>query len=64
MTFALHQVHAVETKGLNADQSLSGGGGRAFDLVDEERGGGALAILDIYGSCESNVSDGTLRELR
>lgn len=55
VSFALEQVHAVETKGLDADESLSGGGLGTFDLVDEEGGGRALAILDICVSCELDV---------
>jgi hypothetical protein len=47
LTFALKQVHAVETKGLDADESLCGGRLGTFDLVDEEGGGGALAIFDV-----------------
>lgn len=47
VAFALEQVHAVETEGLDADESLCGGRLGTFDLVDEEGGGGALAILDV-----------------
>lgn len=61
VSLALKQVHAVQTKGLDADKSLSGGGLGTFDLVDEEGGGRALAILDICVSCELNVFT---RELR
>jgi hypothetical protein len=51
VAFALEQVHAVETEGFDADEGLCGGGSRAFDLVNEEGGGGALAILDVFWSC-------------
>jgi hypothetical protein len=51
VAFALEQVHAVETEGFDADEGLCGGGGRAFDLVDEEGGGGAFAFLDVCISC-------------
>jgi hypothetical protein len=51
VAFALEQVHAVETKGFDADECLCGGGGRTFDLIDEEGGGWAFAILDVCIAC-------------
>jgi hypothetical protein len=56
VAFALEQVHAVETEGFDADEGLCGGGGRAFDLVDEEGGGGAFAFLDVFVSCQLGVA--------
>jgi hypothetical protein len=55
VAFALEQVHAVETKGLDTDESLCGRGLGTFDLVDEEGSGGALAILDVCVSCQLGV---------
>lgn len=52
VSFTLKEVHAVETEGLDADKSLSGGGLGTFNLVDEEGGGRAFAILDICISRE------------
>jgi hypothetical protein len=57
VAFALEQVHAVETKGFDADEGLSGGGSGAFDLVDEEGGGWTFAILDV---CMDSSLDGCL----
>ena len=47
VAFTLEQVHAVKTKGLDADESLCGRRLGTFDLVDEEGSGGALAILNV-----------------
>jgi hypothetical protein len=60
VAFALEQVHAVETKGFDTDEGLSGGGSGAFDLVDEESGGWAFAILDV---CMDSSLDGCLLKM-
>lgn len=51
LAFALEEIHAVETEGFDADESLSGRGLGTFDLVDEEGGCGTLALLDICMLC-------------
>jgi hypothetical protein len=45
----LEEIHAVQAKGLNAHESF-GGLGRGFwdRVVQEEGGGGACAVLDIW----------------
>ena len=47
LAFALEQVHAVETEGFDADESLCGCGFGTFNFVDEEGGCGAFALLDV-----------------
>jgi hypothetical protein len=45
----LEEVHAVQAKGLNAHESFGGLGRRFWDRgVQEEGGGGACAVLDIW----------------
>lgn len=48
LSFSLQQVHAVETKGLDADEGLSCRGLGPRDLVDEERGRGTFAVFDVW----------------